>query len=352
MLRARVGLMLAFMPDLYDDPSHHLANARRHLFREIAGCRELRTRGLSNSTLHWRRRKGRIVGPYRGTYLTGGTPPDLLERLAALRLVLPPEALVAAHTAAALHGFGVVPSDRIHILVPPGVNVPCIRGVAAHQSVLPWPEAVEAHGVRCVPAARCAVDLARTLRRHDALPVLDAAIRSAASFQDELAAARDGLAAARDELAAARDGLVAEVARHTGLRGVRQARELVDLADGRAQCRQESQLRLVLHDAGLPVPEAQLPVRDEYGFERHIVDLGYAEERVGVEYDGSSHLDRRRLRVDRARHNWLAERGWAMRYFTDEDLYRRPDLIARTVRAALDSRRSRSKARRDTREDP
>jgi hypothetical protein len=295
--------MLPAMPDLYDHPSNRLAAVRRQPPREIAGCRELRARGLSDSTLHWRRQKGRIIGPYRGTYLTGGAPADLLERLAALRLVLPSGALIAFHTAATLHGFGVVPSDRIHILVPPGVNVPCIRGVVAHQSVLPWPEAVEVRGVRCVPAARCAVDLARTLRRHDALPVLDAAIRSAASF--------------RDELAAVRDGLVDEVARHDGLRGVRQARELVDLADGRAQCRQESQLRLVLHDAGLPVPEPQLPVRDECGF------------------------DRRRLRVDRARHNWLAERGWAMRYFTDDDLYRQPNVIVQTVRAALNARRSR-----------
>jgi very-short-patch-repair endonuclease len=327
VLRALAGSMLPFMSDLYDDPAHRVDTARRHGMREIAGRGELRARGYSDRALNWRRRKGRTVCPYRGTYLAGKARADLLERLAALRLVLPPEALIAFHTAAALHGFGVVPSDRIHILVPPGINVPCIRGVAAHQSVLPWPEAVEAHGVRCVPAARCAVDLARTLRRHHALPVLDAAIRSAASF--------------RDELASVRDGLVAEVARHAGLRGVRQARELVNLADGRAQCRQESQLRLVLHDAGLPVPEPQLPVRDEYGFERYILDLGYAEERVGVEYDGPSHLDRRRLRVDRAPHNWLAERGWAMRYFTDEDLYRRPDVIVQTVQAALESRRSR-----------
>jgi very-short-patch-repair endonuclease len=327
VLRARAGSMLAFMSDLYDHPSHRVDTARRHGTREIAGRGELRARGYSDRALHWQRRKGRRVCPYRGTYLAGSAQADLLERLAALRLVLPSEALIAFHTAATLHGFGVVASDPIHILVPPGANVPCIRGVAAHQSVLPWPEAVEVQGVRCVPAVRCAVDLARTLPRRDALPALDAALRSAASCQDELAAVRDGLAD--------------EVARHAGLRGVRQARELVDLADGRAQCRQESQLRLVLHDAGLPAPQPQLPVRDGYGYERYMVDLGYAEERVGVEYDDSSHLDQRRIRADRARHNWLAERGWAMRYFTDEDLYRRPDMIAQTVQAALRARRSR-----------
>ncbi|MEK8108019.1 DUF559 domain-containing protein [Micromonospora sp. M12] len=61
------------------------------------------------------------------------------------------------------------------------------------------------------------------------------------------------------------------------------------------------------------------------------LDLGYRRHRVGVEYDGSSHLDRVRLRHDRARTNWLAANGWRMRHFTDQDLYRRPSQIIRTL---------------------
>ena len=66
----------------------------------------------------------------------------------------------------------------------------------------------------------------------------------------------------------------------------------------------------------------------------YVLDLADVEHRIGVEYDGSSHLDRNRLRDDRARHNWLESHGWRMRYFTDRDLYRRADYILRTVRAA------------------
>lgn len=143
--------------------------------------------------------------------------------------------------------------------------------------------------------------------------------------------------------ACTRDDLLTELTRHDCLRGVRQARDLAGFADERAQCRQESQLRLILRDARLPVPQPQLPVYDEYGIERFVVDLGYQEERVGVEYDGRSHLDRLRLRADRRRHNWLEGEGWAMRYFTDEDLYRRSGLIVATVRTALDARRPASR---------
>ncbi|WP_244298749.1 endonuclease domain-containing protein [Micromonospora cremea] len=148
----------------------------------------------------------------------------------------------------------------------------------------------------------------------DALPVLDAALRSGVVTQDEL---------------------LAEVSAHRALRGVRQARELVPLADGQAECRQESQLRLILIDARLPPPEPQLWVYDRHGIALYRLDLGYRERRIGIEYDGLSHLDRDRLRYDRERVNWLDANGWRMRYFTDRDLYRRPQYITATIRAAL-----------------
>ncbi|MGC1209649.1 MAG: DUF559 domain-containing protein [Micromonospora sp.] len=169
-------------------------------------------------------------------------------------------------------------------------------------------------GVPCVPLARCAVDLARGARRLNALPLLDAVLRAGMAHPDDLQA---------------------EVCRHVGLKGVRQARELVLLADGRAECRQESQLRLVLIDGGLPAPEPQIWVYDSAGFGRYRLDLGYRARKIGIEYDGVSHLDRDRLRHDRDRANWLDAQGWTIRYFTDRDLYRRPHYIIATIRAAL-----------------
>lgn len=110
------------------------------------------------------------------------------------------------------------------------------------------------------------------------------------------------------------------------------------IADGRSQCRQETHLRLILHDAGLREFEPQVPVYDADGLLRYRVDLADRRRRVAVEYDGSSHLDRQRLRDDRQRHNWLDSMGWRMRYFTDRDLYRRPDWIVTVVTAALGGR--------------
>jgi hypothetical protein len=236
--------------------------------------------------------------------------------------------MFAFHTAAALHGFGIVESPLIHITVPAGSRVPQIRGISAHQHTVAIAGSTNVLGLRCVPAARCAIDLARTVGRADALAILDATLRLGKYDGDDLEFL--------DEAA-----LRAEVELHDGQRGVRQVRELLDLADGRVECRQESNLRLVIHDGKLPMPVPQYGVLDDAGWVRYRVDLAYEEERVGVEYDGSSHLDRPRLRQDRIRHNWLSSRGWVLRYFTDEDLYRRTDLIVPTVREALRTRRTR-----------
>lgn len=228
-------------------------------------------------------------------------------RLRAAVRVLPPAAVLTHHTAAMLYGFGVVPTDELHVTLPAGTPLPQRRGVAAHGAVLPFADVRDVLGLRCLGPARCAVDLARQLGRHDALAVLDASLRVGACTLDDLAD---------------------EVDRHEGLRGVRQARELVRLADPRAACRQESHLRLTLHDGLLPMPEPQLTVRDDAGRVRCHVDLGYAEERVGVVYAGDS-------RVDRRRHNWLETRGWRMCYFSDADLYSDPYQLVQTVRTAL-----------------
>ena len=237
-----------------------------------------------------------------------------MDRLRALLLVLPPTAVVGFHTAAQLYGFGVLPSDRLHVVVPAGTPVPDYRGVAAHQSVLPFDDPVDIAGVPCLPPERCAIDIARTCRRLDSLAVVDAALRAERVSEESLAV---------------------EVRRHDGLRGVRQARDVVPLADPRAECLQESQLRLIMTDGGLPRPELQVWIVDDWGIPRYRSDLGYPAFRIGGEYDGVSHLDRQRMRQDRERQNWLSAHGWTMRYFTDIDIYRRPHYVVSAMREAL-----------------
>src|SRR5690349_10989298 len=117
------------MPDLYETAAllpRQLAAAHPDGPRATASRRELQRRGYDDAALWWRTRKTRLQRPYRNAYLAGATPPDLLDRLTALRLVLPEESVFTLHTAAMLHGFGILPSDRIHVLVPSGMALPQI----------------------------------------------------------------------------------------------------------------------------------------------------------------------------------------------------------------------------------
>jgi hypothetical protein len=250
---------------------------------------------------------------FRGAYVFGAAPPTFAERARAALLVSPPGTVLGFDSAAVLHGFGIVETSTIHIVVPPGVAPPQRAGIRVHQSTIPF-ESVTRCGMPCTPPARTAIDLVRTLPRIDALPVLDAALFARACTGVDLSHAVDAI----DRLA-----------------GARQARDLVPLADGRAQCRQETQLRLILFDAGFTGFIPQLLVTD--GRVRHHLDLGDPELRVGAEYDGRSHADPARLGPDRERHNFLSDMGWRMRYFTGFAIYRRPARVIATVRRAAQS---------------
>jgi very-short-patch-repair endonuclease len=281
----------------------------------VVGPADLVRHGVSIEAARWRADHGGLVRAQQGIYLLGTREPDLLDRVHAALAVAPAGAVVGHHTAAALQGFGVVSTDDVHLVVHLGSCFPNRKGIRVHQTALPWGRAVASCGVPCTPAARTAVDLARTLPRPQGLSSLDAALFAEACTDDDL---------------------LAEVARHESLAGVRRARALVAMADPRPQCVQESHLRLHIYDAGLTDFQPQIAVCDEFGELRYRLDLGDPRRRVAAEYDGKSHLDR--LPEDRRRHNWLSDRGWEMRYFTKDDLYRWPRTIVPTLLQAMSGR--------------
>jgi hypothetical protein len=297
----RVLSKIAFHPP----PSSTVAEGMRF--------QELRLSGLSASQVRRRVEDGRLARPFHDVYLDPVTAIEREARLRALVERLPPGAAMCRQTAAALHGFGdFAPLPRgVHVVLPPDTWRPTLRGLRTHEAVLAF-ETVLVSGIPCTTIARTAVDLARANRRLDALPVLDGALRTGIGMDD----------------------LLSEIARHARLRGVREVRDLAPLADAGAQCRQESQLRLVAIDGGLPRPTVQHPVVDQFGFSRYYLDLAWEKYRLAAEYDGRSHAERERVSHDRERHNWLDGKGWTMRYFTDVDLYRRPSHIVSVLRNA------------------
>jgi hypothetical protein len=124
--------------------------------------------------------------------------------------------------------------------------------------------------------------------------------------------------------------------RYPGRRGIARARLAISLFDSGAQSPKETWLRLVLMQAGLPRPQTQIPVFDEFGSAIAYLDMGWEDVKIAVEYDGDHH------RSDRSQYNWdirrlerLQHRGWTLIRVVAGD---RPADIVRRVRTALSTR--------------
>jgi hypothetical protein len=121
--------------------------------------------------------------------------------------------------------------------------------------------------------------------------------------------------------------------RYPAARGVRRLRSVLHLVDGGAASPKETWLRLLLVDAGLPTLTTQIPVVDGYRA-LAMLDMGWPEFGVAVEYDGDQHRsDRRQYVKDQWRLRKLAELGWIIIRVIAED--KPGDVIERVRRALL-----------------
>lgn len=92
-------------------------------------------------------------------------------------------------------------------------------------------------------------------------------------------------------------------------------------------------------NAGLPKPQTQIVVRDDFGEFVPRIDMGYEDLRVGIEYDGPQHWTNAKQRDrDIDRYSALLDLGWVIVRVSSELLtYRQGTLIGRveaTMRAA------------------
>ncbi|MBF6297690.1 hypothetical protein IU459_09050 [Nocardia amamiensis] len=255
--------------------------------------------------------RGQWVRVFRGVYREAITPPSPELRVEAARLSMGLVSLAAAYnTAAELHGFAVLADQPTDVL---GIQGSRSDRLVVHRDRVDPAELELVHATAVTNAVRTAADLARILTRMDALATLDAALRTGTS----------------------RSAIADEINKHTGRRGRRQAAELIELADGRAESPMESRARLRCIDAGLPPPEPQLEVRTPDGLRR--IDLAWRLWRIGLEYDSAEwHSGPGAAMRDNPRHNWLTTEGWTIYYATAADVYHHPHHFTAPIQSAID----------------
>ncbi|MBB2941260.1 hypothetical protein FB565_000964 [Actinoplanes lutulentus] len=232
----------------------------------------------------------------------------------AAGLLLPTGAAIGGLSAAYLWGADLIRPDALVSVVTPRDRR--IRGhsrMVPHYTLLGEAD-VTTLGPPVTTPERTAFDLARRLRRTEALVAVDAL---AGTGRLDLPAVSQ---------------LVRE-RRHWPRTA--QAKEVIRLADSRAGSPMETRLRLLIHDAGLPAPEPQYEVRDEHGHLIGRVDLGWPAKRVAAEYEGDHHRNRDQFRHDLARANELRMAGWIVLRFTANDVLRNPQKTAAMIAVEL-----------------
>jgi very-short-patch-repair endonuclease len=139
------------------------------------------------------------------------------------------------------------------------------------------------------------------------------------------------------------DGLRRRRDREPGSRGCRKLEPVLGLSDPRAESAMETRLRTLLVLAGLPTPEVQFELVDEWGFVVARFDLAYPEELLAVEYDGRGHTRREYSFDDRRRDGTTGDHGWhTMRFGYDDVMLSR----RRTVELVRNQLTQRSRHRR------
>lgn len=170
-------------------------------------------------------------------------------------------------------------------------------------------------GVRLTTPARTAFDLGRRKGWIAAVIRLDALMHAT-------------------DLKAADVELLAD--RHRGARGLVQLRRALLTVDGGAESPYETKTRLVLVGGGLPRPQTQIEVLNDWGAVVARIDMGWEEWKVGVEFDGAQHWTdpvQRTRDIDRLAE--LEARGWTIVRVSADMLRHRSHVVVARTRNAL-----------------
>lgn len=237
----------------------------------------------------------------RGVYRIAGHPVTWQHRVMAACLSCP--GAVASHlTAAALFGL-VAPPDEPHVTAPPTASARR-RGVVVHRSPL---VAADRCAVQRIPAtvpARTLVDCAQLLDAPALMAIVDSALcrrlttpmalqRAARSVSPD--GARRGLALLREVLGVWTDGI---------------------------QPGSAAEMRLLrrIDRWGLPRPDKQVELLDAAGRFVARLDLGWPDQRAGLEYDGRDHHGPRQWEADEVRQARIEALGWRVERVENVDL--------------------------------
>ncbi|WP_159792424.1 hypothetical protein [Puerhibacterium puerhi] len=299
--------------------------------RALAGraftVHEARRAGLSRGRL----RSADLARPTRGARMPTVLADDHVERCRAVLAASPPSAVVSYVSALRLVRVEIPRrlsgDERVHITVLEGDVAPQRRGVVTHTHASdgrryrgrPLPT-VTAAGLPAVAPERTWLQLAGSLTADELVVLGDAMTRRKSPVTT--------VVALRGEVSAA----------PPGTRGIRRARDAVELVRPGTDSSPESWVRLHMVRAGLPCPLVNAKIYDDRGGFVAMPDLALPALKIAIEYDGDVHrTDRETWMRDVAKREQLRDLGWLVVVVVGAHL-RDPDALVAMLRRAVRSR--------------
>jgi hypothetical protein len=250
--------------------------------REVfIGSAALASGGLTRAQLRWNYR-----AMFPDIYHSKLVAPSLKLRTVGAWLWSGRDGVVAGRAAAAIHGALWIDAATPVEMIWRSGRPP--SGIVIRNERIDAEDIMMIDGIPVTTPERTAFDIARHLPRDLAVRHLDALARAT------------GVKATGAEMLSER---------YPRARGLPRSRIALPLMDGGAESPQETRVRLILIDDGLPAPRTQIRVGD--GVHEAFIDMGYDEPKVGFDYDGQQHqTDRNRYVHDIGRAELVDCEGW------------------------------------------
>jgi hypothetical protein len=266
-------------------------------------------------------RDGLLVRYSRNVVLERESMLSLPARAAAALLYVGRRAVLDTHTAARLFGCTAADGDTVYVLSGYDRKVALRPGLSVRQGSFDEADVVELDGLRTLCLEAVIGEMLCAVHRPVALACADQAMGALdPRFRENF-----------------REDVARRLRARADMRGIRRAEILLRLMSGLPESPAESQMLLMLYDAGLPIPVLQRRVLDLAGQERYRLDFAWEEPRVALEYDGFE-AHEYRAEQDAARDADLRARGWRVIRATRTDL-RDPARLVRVLKAMLVGRR-------------
>lgn len=250
--------------------------------REVfIGSEALASGGLTRAQLRWNYRT-----MFPDIYFSKSVVPSLRLRTVGAWLWSRREGVIAGRAAATLHGAlwvdATTPIEMIWRCGRPPA------GIVVRTERIDAEDIMLVGGIPVTTPERTAFDIARHLPRNLAIRHLDALARATGIKVTDVQLLAD---------------------RYPRARGLPRSRIALPLMNGGAESPQETRVRLILIDDGLPPPQTQIRVSD--GVREAFLDMGYDEPMVGFDYEGEQHqTNRNRYVHDIGRAELVDREGW------------------------------------------